>query len=154
MYARILVPTDGSEISAHAERAAIEFARANGSSVVALAVGQPYPPLAAIEGAMTIDPVAESAALQAWAAGNAGRVAAAAKAAGVDCVPVAAIAHSVGDAILEHAARHGCDLIFMASHGRRGLSRLLAGSVTQDVLAAAPMPVMVLRPQARPAGAA
>ncbi|WP_296952623.1 universal stress protein [uncultured Massilia sp.] len=151
MYARILVPTDGSDISAQAERAAIEFARAHGSTVVALCIGQPYPPAAAIEGAMAIDPATENAALQAWAARNAARVAEAAKAAGVDCVPVATIAYAIGDAILEQAERHGCDLIFMGSHGRRGLSRLLAGSVTQDVLSAAPVPVMVLRPSPQPA---
>lgn len=149
MYKRILVPTDGSEVSALAERAAIDFARAHGGTVVALAVGQPYPPATAGEGAMVIDPVAETEALQAWATRQAARVAEAAKAAGVACTPVTAIAHAPADAIVEQAERNDCDLIFMGSHGRHGLSRLLAGSVTQDVLAAATVPVMVLRPQPR-----
>ena len=47
---------------------------------------------------------------------------------------------------IETVKRHRCDLVFMASHGRRGLSRLIAGSVTQRVLAYSPVPVMVYRP--------
>ncbi len=58
-------------------------------------------------------------------------------------------AEVIGDA----AREHGCDLIVMGSHGRRGLSRLLAGSVTQAVLAYIPVPVMVLRPPLQEAGA-
>jgi nucleotide-binding universal stress UspA family protein len=52
----------------------------------------------------------------------------------------------VYEGIIKAAADHGCDLVFMASHGRHGLSKLLAGSVTQDVLAYSSIPVMVLRP--------
>jgi nucleotide-binding universal stress UspA family protein len=154
MYNRILVPTDGSAVSALAERAAIAFARANGSTVVALAIGQPYPPAVSAEGAMVIDPSVEAETLLAAAEANAARVAAAARAAGVDCTPVAAIAHSPSEAIIDHARHHGCDLIFMATSARRGLSRLLLGSVTEQVLAAAPVPVLVLRPEPTPARAA
>lgn len=154
IYQRILVPTDGSEVSALAEGAAIALARAYGSSIVALAVGQPYPPAMGAEGAMVIDPALETQALQAWATRTVARVADAAKAAGVACTPVTVIAYAPADAIVEQAGRHGCDLIFIGSHGRRGLSRLLAGSVAQDVLATATVPVMVLRPQPRQLDAA
>ncbi|MDN4051501.1 universal stress protein [Massilia sp. YIM B02763] len=147
MYRRILVPTDGSELSIAAERAAIDFARANGSAIVALAVGQPYLPTAAVDGAVAIDPAIEAETLLLEANRHVERVAAAARAAGVACTAVTTIAHSASQAILEHAAKHGCDLIFMATHGRRGLTRLLLGSVTQDVLAASTVPVLVLRPQ-------
>lgn len=147
MYRRILVPTDGSDVSALAERAAIEFARANGSAVVALAIAQPHPPAVAAEGAMVIDPAVETDTLLAAAEANAARVAAAAQAAGVACTPLATVAYSPSQAIIEHAGQHGCDLIFMATSARRGLSRLLLGSVTEQVLAAAPVPVLVLRPQ-------
>jgi nucleotide-binding universal stress UspA family protein len=146
MYKRILLPTDGSELSAQAERAAIAFARACGSSLVVLAVGQPCLPLTASEGAMSVDPGEETGTLRAWAQRTADRVAEAARHAGIDCLPIGAIDHAPADAILEHAGRLGCDLIFMGSHGRRGLSRLLAGSVTQHVLASARVPVLVLRP--------
>jgi nucleotide-binding universal stress UspA family protein len=75
-------------------------------------------------------------------------VANAAQAAGVRCTSLAVLDYSAVDAILATADSHHCDLIFMGSHGRRGLSRLLAGSVTQKVLADAHVPVLVMRPQA------
>lgn len=147
MYQRILVPTDGSAVSILAEQAAIDFARANGGTIVAIAVGQPMLPAATLDGAMALDPAIEAETLLLETGRHVERVAAAARAAGVACTTVTTIAHSASDAILEHADKQACDLIFMATHGRRGLTRLLMGSVTQDVLAAAAVPVMVLRPQ-------
>ena len=148
MYDRILVPTDGSDVSAAAEQAAIAFARAHGSEIVVLAVGQPQPPIASAEAAMAIDPGLDDAVLLAAAKEHARNVANAAEAAGVRCTSLAVLDYSPADAILATADSHGCDLIFMGSHGRRGLSRLLAGSVTQKVLADAHVPVMVMRPRA------
>jgi len=147
MYDRILVPTDGSDVSAAAERAAIAFARAHGSEIVVLAVGQPQPPIASAEAAMAIDPGLDDEVLLARANEHARRVADAAAAAGVRCSPLAMLDYSPADAILATAGARNCDLIFMGSHGRRGLSRLLAGSVTQKVLAEADVPVLVMRPQ-------
>jgi nucleotide-binding universal stress UspA family protein len=149
MYDRILVPTDGSEISAAAERAAIAFARAHGSEIVILAVGQPQPPIATAEAAMAIDPGVDDETLLAAANEHARRVADAARAEGVRCSALAVLDYSPADAILATAEGRGCDLIFMGSHGRRGLSRLLAGSVTQKVLADADVPVLVMRPKAK-----
>jgi nucleotide-binding universal stress UspA family protein len=148
MYDRILIPTDGSDVSAAAEQAAIAFARAHGSEVVVLAVGQPQPPIASAEAAMAIDPGLDDAVLLAAAKEHARNVANAAEAAGVKCTSLAVLDYSPADAILATADSHACDLIFMGSHGRRGLSRLLAGSVTQKVLADAHVPVMVMRPRA------
>ena len=148
MYDRILVPTDGSDVSAAAEQAAIAFARAHGSEVVVLAVGQPQPPIASAEAAMAIDPGLDDAVLLAAAKEHARNLANAAEAAGVRCTSLAVLDYSPADAILATADSHACDLIFMGSHGRRGLSRLLAGSVTQKVLAEAHVPVMVMRPRA------
>ncbi len=149
MYDRILVPTDGSEISAAAEQAAIAFARAHGSEIVILAVGQPQPPIAAAEAAMAIDPGVDDETLLAAANEHARRVADAARAAGVRCFALALLDYSPADAIVATAESRGCDLIFMGSHGRRGLSRLIAGSVTQKVLADADVPVLVMRPKAK-----
>jgi nucleotide-binding universal stress UspA family protein len=146
MYKRILVPTDGSDVSALAEQAAIALARAHGGEIVALSVAQPYPAYVAAEAAMAVDPAIDAEALRAWAERNVRRVSAAAAGAGVPCTPLTALSHSACDAILDAATDHHCDLIFMGSHGRRGLSRLLAGSVTQQVLSYAQVPVMVLRP--------
>jgi nucleotide-binding universal stress UspA family protein len=147
MYDRILVPTDGSDVSAAAEQAAIAFARAHGSEIVVLAVGQPQPPIASAEAAMAVDPGLDDAVLLAAAKEHARNVANAAEAAGVRCTSLAVLDYSPADAILATADSHNCDLVFMGSHGRRGLSRLLAGSVTQKVLADAHVPVMVMRPQ-------
>jgi nucleotide-binding universal stress UspA family protein len=65
----------------------------------------------------------------------------------VRCTPIAVLDYSPAEAIIATAEDRKCDLVFMGSHGRRGLSRLLAGSVTQKVLADAHVPVMVMRPQ-------
>ncbi|THC46669.1 universal stress protein [Massilia sp. Mn16-1_5] len=74
------------------------------------------------------------------------RVVDTARRAGVVCTSVTAYGYSRADEIVEVSKRQHCDLIFIASHGRRGLSRLIAGSVTQRVLAYSPVPVMVYRP--------
>jgi nucleotide-binding universal stress UspA family protein len=157
MYKKILVPTDGSELSDQAVAAAIEFARLNGSEIVAFSAAEPYPIMPVAEGAMVIDPGIDIEAQLALARDNVDKVAQLAQQAGVACTTTTAFSMPVDQAIIQAATGHGCDLIFMASHGRRGLSRLLAGSVTQNVLAYSTIPVMVLRPQrqagaARPAG--
>lgn len=148
MYKKILVPTDGSELSEQAVTAAIDFARLCGAEIVALSVAEPYPLIPAAEGAMVIDPGFETDTLQQMAKASVDKVAQAAKAAGIKCSTVTVFSMVPHEEIIRTAVQNGCDLIFMASHGRRGLSRLLAGSVTQNVLAYSSVPVMVLRPKA------
>jgi nucleotide-binding universal stress UspA family protein len=149
MYKKILVPTDGSDLSGLAADAAIEFARLCGAELVALSVAEPYPLMPAAEGAMVVDPGLETDVLLRDAQENVDKVAQAASRAGIACTGVTAISMVPYQEIIDTGAKHGCDLVFMASHGRRGLSRLLAGSVTQNVLAYSSIPVMVLRPAAR-----
>jgi len=146
MYKRILVPTDGSALAGQAVAAAIDYAQATGALVVAFSVAQPYPMLPAAEGAMMIDPVVNSAELQALAQQAVDAVARTAQAAGVACETHTALSFLPYEEIIRAANEYGCDVIFMASHGRRGLSRLLAGSQTQKVLAYSSIPVLVLRP--------
>jgi nucleotide-binding universal stress UspA family protein len=146
MYKRILVPTDGSDLSGQAVAAAIDYALCAGAVVVAFSVAQPYPMLPAVDGAMMIDPVIDSAELQKLAQQAVDAVARTARAAGVACEPHTALSFLPYEEIIRAAAEYGCDVIFMASHGRRGLSRLLAGSQTQKVLAYSTIPVLVLRP--------
>ena len=69
----------------------------------------------------------------------------AATAAGVRCQPVHITSDFPADAILKAAKKHKCDLIYMASHGRRGLKGMLLGSVTQKVLAQVDISVLVHR---------
>jgi len=146
MYKRILVPTDGSALAGQAVAAAIDYAQATGALVVAFSVAQPYPMLPAAEGAMMIDPVVDSAELQALAQQAVDAVARTAQAAGVACETHTALSFLPYEEIIRAANEYQCDVIFMASHGRRGLSRLLAGSQTQKVLAYSSIPVLVLRP--------
>ena len=146
MFKNILVPTDGSKLSQQAVGAAIELARGYGSKIVAFSVAEAYPMVTAA--AMMIDPGTESAMLQDLAQLNVEWVAQAAKIAGVPCTTATAVSDSPYQEILAAATDHHCDVIFMASHGRRGLTKLLAGSVTQNVLAYSTIPVLVMRPKA------
>lgn len=147
MFQRILVPTDGSELATAAADAAILFARACGGEIVALSVAYPEPVLLSAEGAIAAGTDMGINDQLGQAQQYAGQVADAARRAGVACTALTAYGYSPADEIVEVARRHHCDLIFIASHGRRGLSRLIAGSVTQRVLADSPLPVMVYRPQ-------
>ncbi|MGZ8287613.1 MAG: universal stress protein [Telluria sp.] len=147
MYKTILVPTDGSDISQHAVEAALGFARCCGSRIVALSVAEPYPSAPVGDGALVIDPGVDSRELQAEARERVEKIARAAENIGVDCTTVVTLSFRPHEEIIATAQKYHCDVIFMASHGRRGLSRLLAGSETQKVLAYSPLPVLVLRPQ-------
>ena len=73
------------------------------------------------------------------------KVCSAAAAAGVECAPVSVINESPYEAIIKQATKSGCDVIMMASHGRRGLQSLLLGSETQKVLVHSRIPVLVCR---------
>lgn len=147
MYRKILVPTDGSSLSQEAAAAAIEFARAYGAELVALSVAQPTPVIP-VDAGMIADAGSETRLLLDLAQEYVDAVVHRAQAAGVPCEGTVAVSYAPHEEIILVAAAHGCDLIFMASHGRRGLTRLLAGSVTQNVLLDSKIPVLVLRPGA------
>lgn len=148
MYKRILVPTDGSAVAENVVPAAIELARACYAEILALSVAVPEPLFQSIEGAMVVDPGRQGEEMLAHARTLAEAVAQQARAAGVSSRAMAMLSADPAQAIVDVADDEDCDLIFMGSHGRRGLSLLLAGSVTQAVLATADVPVMVLRPSA------
>ena len=144
MYKRILVPTDGSDITSKAVQSAIAMARLTGAEVFALAVKEPFP-YSAVSEMQPVPPQEFLDAQDRVAGARVKAVAEAAAAAGVSCQ-----AHSVEglhpwEAILEHGKAQGCDLIVMASHGRRGMSALLLGSETQKVLTHSTIPVLVVR---------
>jgi nucleotide-binding universal stress UspA family protein len=144
MYKKILVPTDGSELAGQAVAAALDYAKASGGAIVAFSVAQPYPIVPAVDGAMMIEPGIDSAELQQIARQAVEEVARTAQLAGVPCEPHTALSFMPYEEILRAADEFQCDAIFMASHGRRGLSRLLAGSQTQKVLGYSHIPVLVL----------
>lgn len=146
MFKSILVPTDGSALCDQAVTAAIECARCCGGRIVAFSVAEPYPSAPVADGAIVIDGGSDSRELQHEALERVKKVAQAAQAAGVPCSTAIALSFRPHEEIIAAVAKHQCDVIFMASHGRRGLDRLLAGSETQKVLDYASVPVMVFRP--------
>ena len=145
MYKKILVPTDGSELSDRGVSAAIDFARMSGAEIVAFSVAEPAS-IPAAEGSMAIDLAVEADQRQHFAQDSVDKVARAAQAAGVPCTTAVAFSSRPDQEIIDIAVETNCDLIFLASHGRRGLGRLLAGSVAQYVLTHSTIAVMLLRP--------
>jgi nucleotide-binding universal stress UspA family protein len=143
MFSKILVASDGSPLSAKAADAAIAFARESGAELIVLSVAVMYPLLP--EAGATVDLSAFEEAARAEAQALIEPVAAAAAQGHVRCELVVRYAPDPWREIVALAEERGCDCIWMASHGRRGLDRLLLGSETQRVLAHTAIPVMVYR---------
>ena len=147
MYQRILVPTDGSTLSKKAVTSAIEQAAATGAELVALYVVPRYP-MSYFEGSISVSNSEVARTEKQWAdKGQAvvDEVQKAAKAGGVKAKGVLARSDLVAESVIAAAKKHKCDLIVMASHGRKGISRVLLGSETQHVLTHSTLPVLVLR---------
>jgi nucleotide-binding universal stress UspA family protein len=147
MYQRILVPTDGSSLSKKAVRSAVELAAAVGAEVVALNVVPRYP-MSYFEGGISIAPSEVARVERQWVEKGqsiADEVSRMAERAGVKARAVTVRSDLVAEAILAAAKKNKCDLVVMASHGRKGLKRLLLGSETQHVLTHGNIPVLVLR---------
>ena len=145
MYKHILLPTDGSELSAKALRDGLQLAKEIGARVTALHVTPPFYPTEVTPSTLAAhshehDERSKESARRALSAAEE-----AARAAGVACTAV----HRVGDGpfeeIIKVADESGCDLIFMASHGRRGVAAMLLGSETNKVLTHSKIPVLVTR---------
>ncbi len=144
MYKRILVPTDGSEITSMAVQTAVGLARLAGSELIALGVKEPFP-YSAISEMQPVPPQEFYDAQERIALANVKTVVDAAKAAGLTCHGFTVEALHPWEAILDQAKASAVDLIVMASHGRRGLSAVLLGSETQKVLTHSTLPVLVVR---------
>jgi nucleotide-binding universal stress UspA family protein len=144
MYKRILVPTDGSEITAKAVQTAIGLSRLTGAEVLVIGVKEPFP-YSAISEMQPVPPQEFYDAQERIAAGHVKAAVDAANAAGIACRGHTVEALHPWEAILDHATVQKCDLIVMASHGRRGVSALLLGSETQKVLTHSKLPVLVVR---------
>lgn len=147
MYQRILVATDGSTLSKKAVRNSIGLAAATGAELVALYVVPRYP-VSYYDGVLTIS--ADDVALAEQDCHDKGQaivdgVREAAASEGVKTKAVVAHSDLVAESIMATARKHKCDLVVMASHGRKGLKRILLGSETQQVLTHSSVPVLVLR---------
>jgi nucleotide-binding universal stress UspA family protein len=147
MFKHILVPTDGSDLSTGTVSRAITFAREAGARITFFFAKPDYPVTFYGEGALidptTPDKFAEMADKQ--AADILTACEGLAKAADVESASTATVSDIPYEAIIAAAEAAGCDLIFMASHGRRGISGLLLGSETQKVLTHSKIPVLVYR---------
>ena len=145
MYKGILIPTDGSELAWKAVQDGMAFAKELGAKITVLTVTVPFH-------VFTLDPqVVEDTAdqykkrVQVDTVKLFGAVAQAAKAAGVSCETLQVEHEHPYQAILDTARSTGCDLIVMASHGRRGVAAIVLGSETVKVLTHSKIPVLVHR---------
>ncbi|MCA1247943.1 universal stress protein [Massilia sp. MS-15] len=145
MYKRILLPTDGSEASRRAIQSAIDFARATGAELVAMTATPEFHTLTTDSDMLEQTPEGYAQASQARGQRLLDEVLAAARDAGVPCTGVQVVSDEPYEAIIASARQHMCDLIVMASHGRRGIKGLLLGSETQKVLVHSAIPVLVHR---------
>jgi nucleotide-binding universal stress UspA family protein len=147
MFKRILVATDGSTLSKKAVRAAITLAAQHEAQLVALTVVPRYP-TSYLDGAMSFSAEEIATTERRWAdAAQAvlDDIVTAARAKGVNIKTATMSSDQVAESVIRAARKHRSDLIVMASHGRKGLKRLLLGSETQHVLTHSSLPVLVLR---------
>lgn len=148
MYSKILVATDGSELATQAVKTGVQLASELKASLTIVSVTEPLPPIdAAAQAEIGVkDPfgkyeqLVERGALQALAAAQQ-----LATEAGVDCETIHVKDSYPAIGIVQTAETCSADLIVMASHGRRGLTKLLLGSVTNEVLVKSKVPVLVCR---------
>ncbi|MFM1979992.1 MAG: hypothetical protein RLZ68_1257 [Pseudomonadota bacterium] len=147
MYQRILVATDGTKLSKKAVSTAIDLAAVCGAELVALKVVPRYPQ-SYFEGGIALQASDVQLVEKKWTEEAQAIVDSVKKAATTKGVATKALvvkSDVVSDALLAAAKKHDCDLIVMASHGRKGIKRLLLGSETQHVLTHAPIPVLILK---------
>ena len=144
MFKRILVPTDGSEITAKAVDTAIALAASVGAQLYTISVKEPFP-YSAISEMQPTPPQEFLDAQDRIATTRVQAVVASGRAAGVACLMHTVEGLHPWESIIEYANRMECDLLVMASHGRRGMSALLLGSETQKVLTHSKVPVLVVR---------
>ena len=144
MFKRILVPTDGSDITSKAINTAIDLALVGAGQMFVISVKEPFP-YSAISEMQPVPPQEFYDAQERIAASRVKAVVDAAGSADVACSGHTVEALHAWEAILDHAKSQQCDLIVMASHGRRGVAALLLGSETSRVLTHSDVPVLVIK---------
>ena len=147
MFKRILVATDGSSLSKKAVGFAVSLAELSDAELVGLTVVARYP-TSYFEGGVALSPTEVSRIEAQWMDNGQSTVEAVntqATKKGVKAKLVVSKSDLIAESIIAAAKKHKCDLIVMASHGRKGIKRLLLGSETQHVLTHSTIPVLVLR---------
>ena len=148
MYRHILIPTDGSQTAEKAVDAGTNYAREAGAKVLFFTAVPDYqlPSDADVMARKRVKPLwqyEEEAAQAAQAILD--KAAAVAKDANIDFETDFALSDRPYEAIIAAAKKHGCDAIFMASHGRSGVPALWYGSQTREVLTHSDIPTLVYR---------
>ncbi|MDR0250156.1 MAG: universal stress protein [Burkholderiales bacterium] len=147
MYKNLLVATDGSPLSDKAIHQAIDLAVVLKAKIFVFYASPSYP-LPAYAGGVVYEPISKKE-FAAFVTEEAEKILSAAEEkiqkAGLECGRLHVLAATPWEAILDAAKENSCDLIVMASHGRRGISAMLLGSETQKVLTHSSLPVLVIR---------
>jgi nucleotide-binding universal stress UspA family protein len=143
-YKRILVPVDGSPVSAKGMKEAVKIARAARARLRLLHVVEEYAAFSSPEVGANVGPILD--ALRDSGKRTLAKVERAARALGVR--PETSLVENAGgrvaDSIVEQAKRWRADLIVMGTHGRRGMNRLLVGSDAELVIRNSPIPVLLV----------
>ncbi|MGP1675782.1 MAG: universal stress protein [Burkholderiales bacterium] len=148
MFKHILVPTDGSNLSLKAAKQAVMLAKAVGAHVTAFYASPNYNSSAYFGDGYTLrvpSPKDHAELSQKQARKYLSAIEVEAEVEKVPCAVFHAVSDSPYEAIIDAAKKKKCDLIVMASHGRRGLSALVLGSETHKVLIHSKIPVLVCR---------
>lgn len=145
MYKHILIPTDGSELSERAVKQGVALASSINAKVTGITVSPTFHTFSMDPLMATDTPERYEKDVAAIAERYLAQVRSAAQAAGVECDCIHVVNDHPYAAIIDTANARGCDLIFMASHGRRGLSALVLGSETMKVLTHSRIPTLVCR---------
>lgn len=145
MYKNILIPTDGSDLADKAVQSGIAFGKEIGAKITVLTVAAPFHVFTFKTQAVEDTPEQYRKRMQERTAKTLEKVAGAARAAGVACETIQVEHDHPYQAIIDTAKAKGCDLIMMASHGRRGISAIVLGSETMKVLTHSKIPVLVHR---------
>jgi nucleotide-binding universal stress UspA family protein len=145
MFKHILIPTDGSDLSRKAILYGVQLAKSCGAKVTGLTIAEPYRVATMDTVLIPIDEGDYEEQSRRLSERAMEQVKMAAEAAGVPCETIREIHDQPYRAIIDAAHALGCDLIVMASHGRRGISALLLGSETVKVLTHSTIPVLVYR---------
>ena len=145
MFKHLLLPTDGSEMATAAIQQAVQFAKSINARVTGIYVMPEFQTFTFQTEMLTDTKEAFERDCRAHAEQYLAVIKTTAAAAGVACDTAVATSEHPYEAIIQAAADKGCDLIAMASHGRKGLQGVLLGSETQKVLTHSPLPVLVYR---------
>ena len=145
MYSNILIPTDGSELAGKAVQHGIALAKRIGAGATVLTVSPPFHVVTADAQMLEDTPAQYQARMREQTRKILGAVALTAEAAGIACETIHVEHEHPYQAIIDTAETKGCDLIVMASHGRRGVAALVLGSETVKVLTHSKIPVLVHR---------